>query len=405
MLSNWRLRLAGSRDSLQRQEFERSIRDLENSLRKIESEIATLRAKAPPKADTRSFDEAIRRDEAALAQLRRDWAAALADSMIRKPIPDDSPPVSPPDRPRPPREERPYIPSAPSDPTPPAPVTVGQQPPPAKPSDAGYITTLYFRNLRDQPMLIWVNDAIQGYVPAKTTCYMLQEGLVTSDSGWQPDGTLKIRKSRGGWPHSNPLTIIARTKTFVGYEPRPWYSQAWMEMSRGAGDVLVTITDDSMISSEMTIRRDGLTLLRPHAGVPVVDNETGIAGTELAGLLAGFPLNPTGASKLDPIDQALWANLERKAREYSQLGNGTVGRSEVRGLLSEVRTFLTEQPGYMPGWVLQARLALSLGSVPEGFSAAYNLERLGAWKQSPAGLAETLKALEERGWRLQTSPP
>jgi hypothetical protein len=60
---------------------------------------------------------------------------------------------------------------------------------------------------------MWVNGSLQGIIPSGKTAWIEAAGFVTRDSGWQPDGTLKITPAYGGWDRRDESEVV-----FAGHD-------------------------------------------------------------------------------------------------------------------------------------------------------------------------------------------
>jgi hypothetical protein len=74
-------------------------------------------------------------------------------------------------------------------------------------------------------------------------------------------------------------------------------------------------------------------------------------------------------------------------------------------LLDDVRAFMANQPDFLTGWLLQARLALLVDNFALGLAAGINLSQLRAWETTSPETVKLLETLSAKGWLPKPSPP
>jgi hypothetical protein len=74
-------------------------------------------------------------------------------------------------------------------------------------------------------------------------------------------------------------------------------------------------------------------------------------------------------------------------------------------LLDDVRVFMADQPVFLTGWLLQARLSLLVDNPALGLAAGINLSQLRAWETTSPETVKLLETLSAKGWFPKPSPP
>ena len=105
---------------------------------------------------------------------------------------------------------------------------------------AGKIGTVYVKNNHTRSVGIWINGFYQGHVPVGKTRYMVYEGFVTQDSGFQADGTLVQKHSHAGWEPSADGNITITAMAYHDEKDQFYWQGTFPDNGIGASEFLGT---------------------------------------------------------------------------------------------------------------------------------------------------------------------
>lgn len=105
---------------------------------------------------------------------------------------------------------------------------------------AGRMGTVFVKNNHTRSVGIWINGFYQGYVPSGKTCYMVYEGFVTLDSGFQSDGTLVQKHSHAGWDPSPDGNITVTAMAYHDEKDQFYWQGAFPDKGIGSSEFLGT---------------------------------------------------------------------------------------------------------------------------------------------------------------------
>ena len=106
--------------------------------------------------------------------------------------------------------------------------------------------TVYLKNAGKGVAHVCIDHHYQGYVPAGRTMYTVRDGFVTDDSGRQPDGSLVVHESHGGWPDRGDVPIFVWFLDEHGSLAGSWAGT----LPGDQKDVLVSLGDETLPNEE-----------------------------------------------------------------------------------------------------------------------------------------------------------